>query len=114
MFEGATTPIRTRRNYPTEVVARLGQALGESGGDLTVTSKYNHGYPAPRKNAMDHVFPEFNRKTVAFVGYGDVCGARAIELLRAICVEFEMAPPSRGAHPARTDAPGNVQRCLHA
>jgi NAD(P)H-dependent FMN reductase len=39
-------------------------------------------YPALLKNALDHAFPEFNRKPVAFVGYGNVGGARAIEQFR--------------------------------
>jgi NAD(P)H-dependent FMN reductase len=41
---------------------------------------------------MDHVFPEFNRKPVSFAAYGNVGGARAVEQLRLVAVEFEMAP----------------------
>ena len=63
-----------------------------------VTSEYNHGYPASLKNAMDYVFPEFNKKPMTFVGYGNAGGARAIEQLRLVSVEFEMAPLRRAVH----------------
>ena len=35
-----------------------------------VSPEYNHGYPASLKNAVDHLFSEWNNKPVAFVGYG--------------------------------------------
>ncbi len=35
-----------------------------------VSPEYNHGYPASLKNAVDHLFYEWNNKPVAFVGYG--------------------------------------------
>ena len=44
------------------------------------------------------MFPEFNRKPVTFVGYGNVGGARAIEQLRLVAVEFEMAPLRHAIH----------------
>jgi NAD(P)H-dependent FMN reductase len=44
------------------------------------------------KNALDWTFAEWSRKPVAFVGWGNTGGARAIEQLRAVAVEFEMAP----------------------
>ena len=50
------------------------------------------------KNALDQVFPEFNRKPVAFVGYGNSGGARAIEQLRLVAVELEMAPLRHAVH----------------
>ena len=44
------------------------------------------------KNALDSATFEWRRKPVAFVGYGGVGGARAIEQLRGIAVELHMAP----------------------
>lgn len=43
-------------------------------GFLIVTPEYNHGYPAVLKNALDHVYQEWNRKPVAFVSYGAAGG----------------------------------------
>ena len=36
-------------------------------------------------------FVEWRRKPISFVGWGNVGGARAIEQLRLVAVEFEMA-----------------------
>jgi NAD(P)H-dependent FMN reductase len=41
---------------------------------------------------------EWRRKPVAFVGWGSVGGARAIEQLRQVAVEFEMAPLRHAVH----------------
>jgi len=57
-----------------------------------------HGYPAVLKNAMDWTFPQWQRKPIAFVGWGNVGGARAIEQLRLVAVEFEMAPLRHAVH----------------
>ena len=65
---------------------------------MLLTPEYNHGYPAALKNAMDHTFVEWRRKPVAFVGWGNVGGARAIEQLRLVAVEFEMAPLRHAVH----------------
>jgi NAD(P)H-dependent FMN reductase len=47
---------------------------------------------------MDWTFPEWQRKPIAFVGWGNVGGARAIEQLRLVAVEFEMAPLRHAVH----------------
>src|SRR6202042_2073143 len=50
------------------------------------------GYTAVVKNALDWLFREWRRKPVTFVGYGAVGGARAVEQLRQVAIELEMAP----------------------
>ena len=97
-FDSPMSPIRTQRDYPNEAVAALGRRIDSADGFIALTSEYNHGYPASLKNAMDYVFPEFNKKPMTFVGYGNVGGARAIEQLRLVCVEFEMAPLRHAVH----------------
>jgi NAD(P)H-dependent FMN reductase len=96
-FDGAP-PAYTLRNYPHDDVARLGQRLDRADGYILLTAEYNHGYPAVLKNAMDSTFIEWRRKPVAFVGWGNVGGARAIEQLREVAVEFEMAPLRHAVH----------------
>jgi NAD(P)H-dependent FMN reductase len=98
LYESAVAPARAGRDYPTGAIERLGQTLDRADGYIIVTAEYNHGYPASLKNALDHVFPELNRKPVTFVGYGNVGGARAIEQLRLVTVEFEMAPLRWAVH----------------
>ncbi len=98
IFDQPAPPARTLRDYPTETVARWGHTVDKTDGFIVVTPEYNHGYPASLKNALDHIFPELNRKPVTFVGYGNVGGARAIEQLRLVAVEFEMAPLRHAVH----------------
>ena len=47
---------------------------------------------------MDWTFVEWRRKPITFVGWGNVGGARAIEQLREVAVEFEMAPLRYAVH----------------
>jgi NAD(P)H-dependent FMN reductase len=96
-FDG-TPPAKAPRRYPTSEVARLGRTLDRADGFVVLTAEYNHGYPAVLKNAMDWTFVEWRRKPVAFVGWGNVGGARAIEQLREVAVEFEMAPLRHAVH----------------
>src|SRR6185369_14185674 len=96
-FDGVA-PARTGRDYPRDDVARLGQTLDRSEGFVILTGEYNHGYPAVLKNAMDVTFVEWRRKPVTFVGWGNVGGARAVEQLRMVAVEFEMAPLRHAVH----------------
>ena len=69
------------------------EMVASGDGYIIVTPEYNHGYPAVLKNALDHVYREWNRKPVAFVSYGGAAaGYRAAEQLRAVAVELQMAP----------------------
>jgi NAD(P)H-dependent FMN reductase len=97
-YESPMAPARAGRDYPNDEVARLGQRIDAADGYIIVTAEYNHGYPGVLKNALDHIFPELNRKPVMFVGYGNTGAARAIEQLRLVAVEFEMAPLRWAVH----------------
>jgi NAD(P)H-dependent FMN reductase len=96
-FDGVS-PAYTGRKYPSEDIARFAAKIDRADGYILLTAEYNHGYPAVLKNAMDHTFVEWHRKPVAFVGWGNVGGARAIEQLRGVSVEFEMAPLRHAVH----------------
>ena len=96
-FDGAP-PARAPREYPNEEVARFGRAVDRADGYIVLAAEYNHGYAAVLKNAMDWTFVEWQRKPVSFVGWGGVGGARAVEQLRQVAVEFEMAPLRYAVH----------------
>jgi NAD(P)H-dependent FMN reductase len=96
-FDGVP-PAKFPREYASDEVARLGGTLDRADGYVVVTAEYNHGYPAVLKNAMDWTFVEWTRKPISFVGWGNVGGARAIEQLRQVAVEFEMAPLRHAVH----------------
>ena len=81
-----------------EVISRWSRKMEELDGYVFVTAEYNHSVPGVLKNALDHAYPEFNKKPAAFVGYGGVGGARAVEQLRLICIELRMAPTRTAVH----------------
>ncbi|TXI34164.1 MAG: NADPH-dependent oxidoreductase [Candidatus Moraniibacteriota bacterium] len=74
-----------------EVVQEWSRKIEEADAYIIVTPEYNHGYPAPLKNAIDWLFKEWNRKPVAFVSYGALlAGGRAVEQLRQVVAELHM------------------------
>jgi NAD(P)H-dependent FMN reductase len=66
--------------------------IGEFDAFVATVAEYNHGPTAALKNAFDSAFREWERKPIAFVGYGGVGAARAIETLRGVVIELQMAP----------------------
>src|SRR5947209_7166662 len=60
-------------------------------GFVFVTPEYNHGTSGALKNAIDFIYQEWNNKAAGFVGYGSALGARAIENLRLIMGELQVA-----------------------
>jgi NAD(P)H-dependent FMN reductase len=78
--------------------------MAELDGYLFVTAEYNRSITGVLKNALDWAYLEYNRKPAAYLGYGGVGGARAIEQLRLINVELQMAPTRTGVHIGGNDA----------
>jgi NAD(P)H-dependent FMN reductase len=66
--------------------------IGEFDGFIATVAEYNHGPTAVLKNAFDSAYLEWQRKPIAFVGYGGVGAARAIETLRGVVIELLMVP----------------------
>lgn len=56
-----------------------------------VTPEYNHGTSGALKNALDYLYHEWNNKAAGFVGYGSAGGVRAVENLRLIMGELQVA-----------------------
>src|SRR5438552_19077593 len=56
-----------------------------------VTPEYNHGTSGALKNAIDFLFAEWNNKVAGFVSYGGAGGARAVEQLRLVLAEVQIA-----------------------
>jgi NAD(P)H-dependent FMN reductase len=65
--------------------------IGRFDGFVFVTPEYNHSTSGVLKNAIDYLYAEWNNKAAAFVSYGSLGGARAIEHLRAILSELQVA-----------------------
>src|ERR1700712_5755287 len=56
-----------------------------------VTPEYNHSVSGALKNAIDFLYKEWNNKAAGFVSYGGSGGTRAVEHLRLIVGELQIA-----------------------
>ena len=95
-FEEAASPAWAQSQNP--VAVEWQKKVAEMDGFIVVAAEYNHAPTAVLKNAIDYAYPQWNRKPIAFVGYGGTGAARAIEQLRNIAVELQMAPIRVGVH----------------
>jgi NAD(P)H-dependent FMN reductase len=81
---------------PRQAYARVwADKIASFDGFVIVTPEYNHATTGVLKNALDHLYAEWNDKAVGFVSYGGVGGARAAEQLRLICGALQMADVSQ-------------------
>lgn len=79
------------RQYQHQHTKDWSQIIDPADGFIIVTPEYNHGYPAALKNAIDFLWYEWNNKAVGFVSYGSNGGVRAVEQLRQVAAEVELA-----------------------
>lgn len=83
----------------TEIMTKWTAKIDEADAFLIATAEYNHGYPAVLKNALDSIKEEWGGKPVAFISWGGVSGgARAVEQLRQVVIELQMAPIRNSIH----------------
>jgi NAD(P)H-dependent FMN reductase len=97
-FDQVIPPARNQRAYASAAERAVGEALDAADGYLVLANEYNHGYSAALKNLFDTFFVEFEHKPIGFVGYGNVGGSRAIEQLRLVASELDMAPVRTSVH----------------
>ena len=60
-------------------------------GFVMVTPEYNRSTSGALKNAIDYLYAEWTNKAVGFVSYGSQGGVRAVEHLRLVAAELQMA-----------------------
>jgi len=77
--------------YQGEHTKQWATKIASFDGFVFVTPEYNHSTSGVLKNAIDYLFAEWNNKAVGFVSYGSVGGARAVEHLRLVAGELQMA-----------------------
>jgi NAD(P)H-dependent FMN reductase len=97
-YEEPISPARKQTPYGNAVVEAWTARIRAADGFVMVSPEYNHSFPAVLKNAIDYVYPEWVRKPVAFIGYGGAGGVRAVEQLRLVAVELQMAPLRAAIH----------------
>ncbi|MFF2451201.1 NADPH-dependent FMN reductase [Isoptericola sp. NPDC058082] len=77
--------------YAGEHTRRWAATVAPFDGFVFVTPEYNHSVPGVLKNALDYLYAEWNDKAAGFVGYGVLGGARAVEHLRLVAAELQLA-----------------------
>jgi NAD(P)H-dependent FMN reductase len=92
LFSEPASPVMTGGVYTQPEAEAWCKRIGEFDAFIATVAEYNHGPTAVLKNAFDSAFLEWQRKPIAFVGYGGVGAARAIETLRGVVIELQMAP----------------------
>ena len=97
-FNEPVSPSFKQEPYKNEAVARFTKKIAEGDAFVIVTPEYSHGTSGVLKNALDWVYQEWNNKPVAFMSYGSVGGARAVEQLRQNVIELQMAPIRASVH----------------
>jgi NAD(P)H-dependent FMN reductase len=98
LFDQPVSPGWISEPYKNDAVARWTNAIGAQDAYVVVAPEYNRAVGGAMKNAFDWVYKEWNRKAIGFVGYGSVGGARAVEQMRLIAVELQMAPVRQAVH----------------
>ena len=78
-------------SYANEHSKAWSRVIDAFDGYVFVTPEYNHSTSGVLKNAIDYLYAEWNNKAAGFVSYGVVGGARAVEHLRLIAAELQLA-----------------------
>ncbi|MEU7874122.1 NAD(P)H-dependent oxidoreductase [Dactylosporangium sp. NPDC049140] len=77
--------------YANEHTKQWAAKIAEFDAYIFVTPEYNHSTSGALKNAIDFLYAEWNNKAAGFVSYGSVGGTRAVEHLRLIAAELQIA-----------------------
>jgi NAD(P)H-dependent FMN reductase len=88
----------TEGNYEDPLQQRWAETIARADAYLFVTTEYNRGYTSALKNALDYLYAEWNRKPASFVAFGNAEGARAVQQLKLVLNELEVAPLPTAVH----------------
>ena len=78
-------------DYACEHTRAWSRKIAGAAAVIFVTPQYNWGYPAPLKNALDHLYQEWAAKPAMIVTYGGHGGGRCAEQLQQVCEGLHMA-----------------------
>ncbi|PJJ61392.1 NADPH-dependent FMN reductase [Compostimonas suwonensis] len=80
--------------YSQEHTKKWAAKIAEFDGYIFVTPEYNHSTSGALKNAIDFLSAEWNNKAAGFVSYGVFGGSRAVEHLRLVLSQLQVATVS--------------------
>ncbi|KKS31674.1 MAG: hypothetical protein UU93_C0015G0013 [Candidatus Amesbacteria bacterium GW2011_GWA2_42_12] len=98
IFSEAVSPAYVQGEYADSLVNRWAEKIASADGFIVVTPEYNHGYPSSLKNNIDYLYKEWNKKPIAFVGYGTTGGAFSVGQIRQVATELQMSPIRTAVH----------------
>ena len=79
------------RDYVNGHTKRWSEKIDSLDAFVFVTPEYNHSITGALKNAIDFLNQEWANKSAGFVSFGSAGGARAVEHLRGIMGELQVA-----------------------
>lgn len=77
--------------YQHEHTKKWAAKVASLDGYVFVSPEYNHSFSGSLKNAIDFVYHEWTNKAAGFVSYGTTGGVRAVEHLRGVMAELQIA-----------------------
>lgn len=77
--------------YSKDHTKRWAAKIASFDAFVFVSPEYNHSTSGALKNAIDFLYAEWNNKVAGFVSYGSAGGVRAVEHLRLIMAELQIA-----------------------
>lgn len=84
-------------DYAFEHTRAWSRKVAEASAIVFVTPQYNWGYPAPLKNAIDHLYKEWSGKPAVIITYGghggDKCGRQLQQVLKGLKMRPVSAMP---------------------
>jgi NAD(P)H-dependent FMN reductase len=81
----------SQHKYSKDHTKRWSEKIASFDGYVFVTPEYNHSTSGALKNAIDFLYSEWNNKAAGFVSFGSSGGTRAVEHLRLIMGELQVA-----------------------
>ncbi|KSU69996.1 NAD(P)H-dependent FMN reductase [Pseudarthrobacter enclensis] len=79
------------QNYQNDHTKSWSAKISEFDGFIFVAHEYNHSAGPVLLNALSYLNAEFNNKAAGFVSYGSMGGVRAVEHLRGVLSELQVA-----------------------
>ena len=79
-------------DYAFEHTRAWSRKIAQGDAFVFVTPQYNWGYPAPLKNALDHLYKEWSGKPAMIVTYGGHSGDKCAKQLRQVLHGLHMKP----------------------
>ncbi|MEV5690840.1 NADPH-dependent FMN reductase [Micromonospora globbae] len=92
-------PFHNEPHHPSEGryvyrhTRRWSETTAAADAFVFVMPEYNYGFNAPLKNAIDHLYREWQHKPVGFVSYGMTSGGlRAVQMIKQVVTTLKMVP----------------------